>query len=251
MLVYRCCKVYHCCKVVTVMQNEEKCIIKLFFLKSSTGPTPFKIVTGVEFVSMPEYPREPPSSVTLMEWVDSLQNAWGNVKKALAKTTECQKKQADKKCIPQGEFHIGDKILSMKYLKLRLPSRKLGPKYIGPFPLVEVINLVTVELKLPKILGKVHPVFHCTIPAQGFNLRPIGKDVPGPIIVGGERHSEIKQTLDSRYYKGKLQYLVQWKGYPISRWIKAHNIKSERLIGRFHANYPQKLEPLHGGLQSK
>lgn len=84
-------------------------------------------------------------------------------------------------------LHIGDKMyLSMKYLKLRLPSRKLSPKYIEPFPIVKVINLVMVELKMPKILGKVHLVFHCSLlkPAQGSNLRPVGKDVPGPIIVG-------------------------------------------------------------------
>lgn len=55
---------------------------------SSRGLTPFKVAMGVEFVPMPEYPREPRSSVSLTEWVGSLQNAWGNVKKPLAKESE-------------------------------------------------------------------------------------------------------------------------------------------------------------------
>lgn len=95
----------------------------------STGLTPFKIATRVEFVPMPEYPQEPPSSVILTECVDSPQSAWCNIKKALAKATESQKQQADKKRPPQEKFHLGDKVyLSTKYLKLRLPCRKLGPK---------------------------------------------------------------------------------------------------------------------------
>lgn len=120
----------------------------------------------------------------------------------------------------------------------------LGPKYIGPFRTVKIINPVTVELWLPKIIGKVHLVFHCSLlkPAQGSKIRPVGKETPGAIIVGGEEYYEIKRILDSTYYKWKLQYLVQWKGYPRieAEWIKANNVKEDWLMNRFHLKYLQK-----------
>lgn len=59
-------------------------------LKSGiTGFTPFKVAMGVEFVPMPELPREPSSSVLLAEWMD--------IQKPLIKARESQQKQADRK----------------------------------------------------------------------------------------------------------------------------------------------------------
>lgn len=215
---------------------------------SSTGFTPFKVATGLEFMSMPEDPQEPPSLAALANWVDSFQSIWGNLKQALDKTTESQKKQTDKRRAPQGAFHVGDRMyLSTKYLNLRLPCKKLGPKYIGLFPIVKVINPVTVGLKLPRILGKVHPVFHCKLlnPVYGSRMRPVEREALGPIMVGGNEHYEIKQILDFRIHKGRLQYLVQWRGYPISetRWTKAHHVKADHLVTKFHTKYPQKPRP--------
>lgn len=63
---------------------------------SSTGFAQFKVTLGIEFVPIPECPKEPPISVILTEWMDSIKGAWGNVKKALAKAREAQKQQAGK-----------------------------------------------------------------------------------------------------------------------------------------------------------
>lgn len=86
-------------------------------------------------------------------------------------------------------------------------------------------------MKLPRLLGKVHPVFHCSLlkSVVGSALRPEVRVAPGPIVVEGETHYEVKRILDSRLYKGKLQYLLQWKGYPMleARWVKAQNIKAD------------------------
>lgn len=82
-------------------------------------------------------------------------------------------------------FHIGNKIyLRTKYIKLRQACKKLGPKYTGPFSIVKVINLMTVELKLPRILRKTHPVFPCNLlkPIQNSRMRPSRKAAPNPIM---------------------------------------------------------------------
>lgn len=52
---------------------------------SSTGLTPFQVTSGMEFVPMPELPREPPSSMSLREWMESLKEGWENTKKASLK----------------------------------------------------------------------------------------------------------------------------------------------------------------------
>lgn len=43
---------------------------------SSTGFTLFKMANGIEFVPIPEYPWESPSSISLTEWVGNRQRVW-------------------------------------------------------------------------------------------------------------------------------------------------------------------------------
>lgn len=130
--------------------------------------------------------------------------------------------------------------LSTKYLKLRLPCKKLGPKYIGPFRVQQVINPVTVRLQLPHSLSKVHLVFHSSLLklAVGLSFRCIEQS-PGPI--GGNRY-EIREILDSCIHRGHVQYFVRWKGYAISEasWVGEADVAAPRLLRRYHHKYPHK-----------
>lgn len=95
----------------------------------------FKIATRVELVPMPEYPQEPPSSVTLTECVDFFQSVWCNIKNGLAKATESQKRQADKKRPPQEKFHLGNKVLCVhKIPKAEATIQKIGSKIHRSLP---------------------------------------------------------------------------------------------------------------------
>lgn len=130
-------------------------------MHSCTGFTPFKVVTGQDFVSIPELSQTTPLNATLTEWVVQLQNTWPIV---LEKVQESYKKQDDKRCSKPKEFKIGDKgYLFTKYLQYRQSSKKLGLKYTGPFPVRKIINPVTIQLELPKTLRRIHPVFHCSL----------------------------------------------------------------------------------------
>jgi hypothetical protein len=42
------------------------------------------------------------------------------------------------------------------------PSQKLCPKYIGPYPVVEIISDVSYRLELPPNM-KIHNVFHVAL----------------------------------------------------------------------------------------
>lgn len=80
-----------------------------------------------------------------------MQNTWLEVCKALKEAREAYKKYVNKKKrAPQKDFKVVDKVyLSTKFLQSRQPCKKLGQKYIGSFPIIRVMNPVTVELKLP------------------------------------------------------------------------------------------------------
>lgn len=74
------------------------------------------------------------------------------------------KRQAGKKGADHIPFQVGDWVyLSTKFIKLRAPSQKLGPKYLRSFPITKVIKPVTVVLKLPPLLGEVHSAFHSSL----------------------------------------------------------------------------------------
>lgn len=124
--------------------------------------------------------------------------------------------QANKKRVEHKPFKIRDWVyLSTCFLQSLQPSKKLGPKFIGSFPITHIINPATVELLLPKSLQD-HPIFHSNLlkPEVTSPLRPVASFLPQPIMVEGEQHFEIKKNIDSRKHYGATQYLVEWKDLP-------------------------------------
>ncbi|GKC27520.1 putative reverse transcriptase domain-containing protein [Tanacetum coccineum] len=74
-----------------------------------------------------------------------------------------QKSYADKRRRPL-EFEVGDKVMlkvaPWKGVIRFGKHRKLNPRYIGPFQIIERIDLVAYRLELPQELSRVHNVFH-------------------------------------------------------------------------------------------
>ena len=71
--------------------------------------------------------------------------------------------QANKHRRP-ADFAVGD-LVWLKSNNLQLPStsaRKLAPRWVGPFPIVERIGAVSYRLQLPAH-WKVHPTFHISL----------------------------------------------------------------------------------------
>uniref|UniRef100_A0A8C7WTN4 Chromo domain-containing protein n=1 Tax=Oryzias sinensis TaxID=183150 RepID=A0A8C7WTN4_9TELE len=132
-------------------------------------------------------------------------------------------------------------------------SRKLQPRYIGPYTISKVINPVAVELELPRSL-RIHPVFHVSKikPARDSPLQPAPASPPGPRIVDGDPVYTVKSLLASRRVGRGLQYLVYWEWYgPADRqWIPGRYIVDPSLISRFHRDYPDQPRPRPSGSRS-
>ena len=61
-----------------------------------------------------------------------------------------QKSAADRRHSDAPVYTVGDRVwLSTRNLPLRLPCRKLGPRFVGPFKVLRRVNEVTYKLQLP------------------------------------------------------------------------------------------------------
>jgi hypothetical protein len=89
-----------------------------------------------------------------------------NVKQIQANILAAQSRQksyTDKRCSPL-EFEVGDRV----YLRVSPIKgvcrfgikRKLSPRYIGPYPIIDKYRPTSYQVELPAKLSKVHNVFH-------------------------------------------------------------------------------------------
>lgn len=109
------------------------------------GFTPFKVAMGVEFIAMPRFPQRTPSSAKVAEWMD-FERHMVYVVQSIRKSKGGPEQPSTGR-EPLKEFMVGDKVcLSTKYLNLKQPYKKLVPKYIDPFSILQIINSVLMEL---------------------------------------------------------------------------------------------------------
>jgi hypothetical protein len=69
---------------------------------------------------------------------------------------------------------------------------------------------------------------------------------PAPVKIEGHKEFEVQEVLDSMKIRGKLLYLVFWRGYPPFEptWEHAKNlVHAQDLVNRFHQRYPNKPAP--------
>ena len=65
------------------------------------------------------------------------------------------------------KFQAGDyvllKVLLMKGVMRFGKKKKLAPRYIGPFEILEIVRIIAYRLALPSNMSQVHPVFHVSM----------------------------------------------------------------------------------------
>ena len=77
---------------------------------------------------------------------------------------------------------------------------------------------------------------------------------PLPELVNDELEYEVEEIQDSRLFRGKLQYLVKWKGYPQEErtWEPEKNVEnSKALVDTFHKKNPSAPRRIRATLQFK
>jgi hypothetical protein len=166
---------------------------------------------------------------TSSAFVERLQSSLSFARKCLIAAQQRQKALADKRCIDQ-EFKVGDKVLlSTKYINLKhsKKSRKLLPKWIGPFEVVQVVGPVAYKLKMNPG-WRVHPVFHISL-LELYREDGRVQPPPPPIKMEGALEYEVESIFEHRFRgikNPKAYYKVAWKDYGVEHnsWEPESNV---------------------------
>lgn len=221
-------------------------------IHSSTKHTPFESTYG--FHPRFSLASSPPPGISASseDFAHSLQQLHQQLQ---AEITLAQQQQAvfyNNKHRPTPTYHPGDYVfLSAKNIKTTRPSSKFDHARIGPFKILSAVGSHAYKLELPSSM-QVHPVFHVNLLTP--RDKPFCPDIPSrvadplpPIEVEGETHYEVEDILDSRFHRGKLQYLVAWKGYPDpseNTWEPQANLwNATSIIRDYHSRCPTKPAP--------
>jgi hypothetical protein len=179
---------------------------------------------------------------------EEMQQALQKAKKCLEAARQRQKKYADTRRSPV-TVKLGDQVLlSTRNIDLKNPgTKKLLPKWMGPFKIIQEINPVAFKLELPANLARLHPVFHANL-LKPYLASGTVQPPPEPILIeDGDVLFLVDQLLDRRsHMKGRkrvTEYLVKWKGYAPEHntWEPASNIEDPDLIKQFEAREQEAL----------
>ena len=173
------------------------------------------------------------------EFVRRMREDLDHARQRLKAAQDRMKAYADRHRREPPSFQVGDEVLlSTKHLRFpHSKTRKLLPRFIGPFQVDRVVSPVAFKLRLPKHM-RVHNVFHVSM------LKPYRRDgsvqpPPPPDIIDGEFEYEVETVLAHRERKlrgkkkGKKvtrEYLVKWLGYndENNTWEPEDNLENAR-----------------------
>jgi hypothetical protein len=150
---------------------------------------------------------------------------------------------------PTQHFDIGEKVmisvqnLDIEHLGIaKSGTKKFGPLWIGPYPVLKRTTPDTYKLSLP-IGIKLHPEFHTSLlkPYRTDNDSDrLNKPNEGMCSAGNDNTEEaflIEKIVGHKKVKKKVYYLVKWTGYPADHnsWEPLENIRkpASRLIDTY------------------
>jgi hypothetical protein len=194
---------------------------------ASTGTSPFMLNSG----RSPRAPFEVPTAASrprnskvqaAQEMRDHVGTILQEAKKFLSDAKSRMKNAADTKRT-DASFQAGDFVmLDTRNLRFKGPtSRKLLPKWLGPYKVSRVVNPVAYQLDLPDTM-KCHSTFHISLLKL---FKTDGSVMPPPLAVmvdtDGEEWFTIDRVLDHRERLRKTgkatkttrEYRIRWEGY--------------------------------------
>ena len=138
-------------------------------LQVSTGFTPFYLDNGQHPITPGELLGQdtPPSNVAATEdFLQHLQATVAMAKEAILAAQECQAQYANQHRREE-KFNIGDQVLlSTAHLTaqadVQRPLKKFRPKFIGPYPISQVISSTTYRFILLHTIH-IHSIFYISL----------------------------------------------------------------------------------------
>lgn len=189
----------------------------------TTGATPFYLMYGYHPKSPLDHAiaaaSETGTEPTVQQRLTDMREALETARILLQEAQDRMAAVADQARRP-AEFAVGDRVLlTTKNLNFAEGiSRKLVPKYLGPFKVTEVIAGVTYRLDLPDTMA-IHNKFHISLLKPWVpDPYPTGRDKQyhPPAVVPDDNQYTVECLLQGPSYRGggkKAWYKVRWEGY--------------------------------------
>ena len=215
-------------------------------VSSATGISPFEASLGFQ---PPVFPVQEEEVVvpSVQRHIRRCRTAWRETRRVLLQARSRSLWVADRRRTPAPRYTTGQRVwLSTRNIPLQASSRKLQPRFVGPFTIAGVVNPVAVRLRLPPSL-RIHSVFHTSQvkPVVTSPLCPLAHPPPPARLVDGAAVYTVRRLLDIRRRGRGVQYLVDWEGYgPEDRtWESPRLSLDPALITDFHQAHPEKFRP--------
>ena len=180
---------------------------------SSTKLTPFQCILGFQPALFP-WSEEPSEILAVDDWYRRSKAVWDAAHVRLQHAVRRQKMKADRHRRVAPRLQPGQEVwLSTRNIRLRLPSKKLSPRFIGPFKIVKQVNAVSYRLLLPSHY-RINPTFHVSLlkpvvrPQDGQSGPEVQSAPPPHLLLDDGMAYTVRSLLDSRRRRTGLQYLV-------------------------------------------
>ncbi|XP_027127777.1 uncharacterized protein [Coffea arabica] len=139
---------------------------------------------------------------TTIPWIEEVREKVKLIRQRIQTTQSRQKSYADNR-MKDLEFAIGDQVFlqitPLKASLLACKGKKLQPRFVGPYKILQRVGNVAYKLELPSSLSRIHNVFH---------LSMLKKYHPDPSHVLQPEDIEIDEALT---YEEKLIKLLDRK----------------------------------------
>ena len=212
-------------------------------VNATTKTTPFEALMGFT-PSFHERVRDDSLEgrvPTAIERIEKLQKIRQRMKENWSRAVESQKRSYDKRHQSQ-EFKKGQLVvLSTKNLRLKAPSGKLAPRFIGPFRVLDRVGSLAYRLCLPDKYSRLHNVFPVSL-LEPWNHRSGQEPLPMPNLAEDEEW-EVEEIRDKRRIGGETMWLVKWLGWPseYNQWLDSEALgNAPDLMAKFERDHAKK-----------
>ena len=184
-----------------------------------------------------------PAAENRLRKIDALRK---DAQQRMLSAQQSQKHYHDKHHKPI-EFARGDLVLlSTKNLQLKVPNKKLAPKFIGPFRVLERVGKVAYRLALPAQYSRLHNVFSVSLlepwlARVGDSVDPT-ESMPMHELNDDPNQWTVEQVIAKKKIKSQLYYLVKWLDWPTeyNSWVASDDINHPDAIKDFEKTAARK-----------
>jgi len=210
-------------------------------INASTGKAPHELLMGYlpDFHLIDEDVSRGEGVPAAESRIRKLSTLREEAKNKLLHAQQQQKQYYDKKRMHR-EFAREDLVLlSTRNIRLRVPQKKLAPRFIGPFRVIERVGKQAYRLALPEQYSRLHDVFSVSllepwVPRQGD---PVDSTVnmPMPALDEDPDVWEVEEVRGKKKVNSQIFYLVKWTGWPseYNQWVAEEDMQAPDAIQRY------------------